>query len=378
MMSTPNPTFMIGALSAVLGGGITVARNLTSHMALLRPDSRFDLYCTHQEVAGYRYPANVDVIYLPKLRSRWSRLWWEQGEMPLVVDQKGYSAVLALGGYVSMLTRAPQVAVWQNPNVFSPPGVTRPWAERILIGVQRRAQSVSMRRSVQNVFLTHNSVQLASRYWRMENIPHLVIHSGVDVECLSAIKAVPLESREQLVLSVGHTYSHKNYEVLIDAMNEYRCRYGSAISLVIVGAPANQRYFEKLQSQIKTLSLTGIVSMVGPASTRQVIELMSRARVYVVTSLLETFGLTMFEAMGQGLPVLASNATCHPEVCGDAALYCDPHDPVDVATKINQIMTDSALSAGLRDRGFLRLEQFSWDRSAKAYLSVLEDVSRKA
>ena len=103
--------------------------------------------------------------------------------------------------------------------------------------------------------------------------------------------------------------------------------------------------------------------------------MMSKAKVYLVTSLLETFGLTMFEAMGQGLPVLASDATCHPEVCGDAALYCDPRDPVQIATQLHRLVTDPLLAASLRQRGFDRVRAFSWDRTAAKYLAVLEEVA---
>ena len=84
------------------------------------------------------------------------------------------------------------------------------------------------------------------------------------------------------------------------------------------------------------------------------------------------FGLTMFEAMGAGLPVIASRATCHPEVCGDAVMYCDPYDPADIADRIHEVLTDSALSRDLQERGLARVREFSWHRSAKAYLAEIE------
>jgi glycosyltransferase involved in cell wall biosynthesis len=111
--------------------------------------------------------------------------------------------------------------------------------------------------------------------------------------------------------------------------------------------------------------------MSGGAQAEEVLSLMSRARAYLVTSQLETFGLTMFEAMGQGLPVVASNATCHPEVCGDAAVYCDPNDPADIAAQVRRVMTDTELGNDLRARGFERLNEFSWAHSARKYLSTL-------
>lgn len=366
---------MVSALSAVLGGGITVAQNLTEHLARLRPTRRFDLYCSHSAVANHAYPENVRVIQLAELQSRRVRWQWEQLRMPSITAENRYGVVLLLGGYLSFRTAVPQVAVWQNPNVFSPPGIRRPLSERILVAIQRYAQSASMKRAARNVFLTHNSVELASRCWNMNRVRHCVIHSGVDLENVVAKDPVPLRDREPFALSVGHTYSHKNYEAMIDAMDEYRRRFDDPLALRIIGAPANPSYFAALEQRIREKNLTDIVTMPGPASSQEVLSMMSRAKVYLVTSLLETFGLTMFEAMGQGLPVLASDATCHPEVVGDAGLYCDPRDPVQIATQLRRLVTDPLLAADLRERGFNRVREFSWSSSAAKYLEVLEEVA---
>lgn len=373
--SPPSAPVMVSALSAVLGGGITVAQNLTEHLARIRPTRRFDLYCSHSAVADHAYPDNVRVIQLPELQSLRARWRWEQSRMPSIAAENGYGVVLLLGGYLSFRTSAPQVAVWQNPNVFAPPGIRRPLSERILVAIQRLVQSASMKRAAQNVFLTHNSIELASRCWNMRRVRHCVIHSGVDLENVVAKDPVPLKDREPFVLSVGHTYSHKNYETMIDAMAEYRRRFDDPLTLRIIGAPANASYFAALEQRIREQNLTDIVTMPGPASSQEVLSMMSRAKVYLVTSLLETFGLTMFEAMGQGLPVLASNATCHPEVVGDAGLYCDPRDPVQIATQLHRLVTDPLLAADLRARGFNRVRAFSWSNSAARYLEVLEEVA---
>ena len=99
---------------------------------------------------------------------------------------------------------------------------------------------------------------------------------------------------------------------------------------------------------------------------------MAQARVYVVTSLLETFGLTLLEAMGSGVPVVASDATCHREVGGDAAIYCDPHDSRDVSKQIGRVVDDAELSERCRRLGLDRVGRFSWANSAAGYVAVLK------
>jgi glycosyltransferase involved in cell wall biosynthesis len=367
----------VTAVSSVMGGGITVVQNLTRSMAAERPDYKFVLYCSHESVATFGYPLNVEVVHLPKLLSRLPRWAWEQRELPSDAESRGVDVILGLGGYLSFRAKPPQVAVWQNSVVFSPGEFPRPLAERVLIVVQRIVQTASMKRAAQNVFLTQTSVELAGEQWDMASLRHAVVHSGVEPSRLSLNDAPSLEDREGFVLAVGHVYSHKNYEAMIDAIGIYRTQYGEELRLRIVGDPADQDYFDGLQRRIIDQGLSDLVEMSGGATAEEVLSLMSRARAYLVTSQLETFGLTMFEAMGQGLPVVASNATCHPEVCGDAALYCDPNDPADIAAQVRRVMTEAALANDLRARGFERLKEFSWANSARKYLSILAAASQR-
>ena len=119
-------TVLVSAVSSVLGGGITVVQSLTRSMALCRPHHHFVLICAHEEVADFEYPTNVEVIHLPHLKSRPSRWLWEQKNLPVVAGEKRADVILALGGYLSFRCHVPQISVWQNPNVFSPPGIRRP------------------------------------------------------------------------------------------------------------------------------------------------------------------------------------------------------------------------------------------------------------
>jgi glycosyltransferase involved in cell wall biosynthesis len=73
-----------------------------------------------------------------------------------------------------------------------------------------------------------------------------------------------------------------------------------------------------------------------------------------------------------GCPVIVSHAAPMPEVCGDAALYCDPDRPDTVAANIRLLMTDDVLRAKLIARGSERVRQFSWERSASKVLEIAE------
>ncbi|HSX30380.1 MAG TPA: glycosyltransferase, partial [Candidatus Saccharimonadales bacterium] len=81
-------------------------------------------------------------------------------------------------------------------------------------------------------------------------------------------------------------------------------------------------------------------------------------------------GLPGLEAMMHGAPVASSNATCLPEVHGDAAHYFDPLDVTDMATKIGEVIDNPKLRAELIKRGRAQAAKYSWQRMAKQTLAV--------
>ena len=96
---------------------------------------------------------------------------------------------------------------------------------------------------------------------------------------------------------------------------------------------------------------------------------------FAFPSLYEGFGLPPLEAMAHGCPVLASNASSLPEICGDAALYCDPVNLDDLTDKLKVMLGADALRHQLREKGRARVAAFSPDacarRLAAAYARIL-------
>lgn len=99
------------------------------------------------------------------------------------------------------------------------------------------------------------------------------------------------------------------------------------------------------------------------------------ARCFVFPSFFEASPLPPTEAMAAGCPVVASAIASHHERLGDAALYCDPHDPEDIARRIAQVLHDPGVSNGLVARGFKRASEFTWERCAEETLRVIDEVA---
>jgi glycosyltransferase involved in cell wall biosynthesis len=72
--------------------------------------------------------------------------------------------------------------------------------------------------------------------------------------------------------------------------------------------------------------------------------------------------------------VIISNVSSLPEVGGDAALYVDPNNLEDITKKMQKLLTDDNLRKDLIQKGKKQVEKFSWEKSAKETLAVLEEV----
>ncbi len=100
----------------------------------------------------------------------------------------------------------------------------------------------------------------------------------------------------------------------------------------------------------------------------------AKARAFVFPSLYEGFGLPPLEAMANGTPVLASDASAIPEVLGDAALFVNAENVFDLARGIRQILTEGVLRETLVRRGYALVHRYSWERSAAQVRAVYQSV----
>jgi glycosyltransferase involved in cell wall biosynthesis len=164
------------------------------------------------------------------------------------------------------------------------------------------------------------------------------------------------------VLAVGSVNQNKNLRAVLTAFERAKKK---DYELVVAGG-FNDRVFGR-----PTLRFPPATTYLGRVNDRELRALYEAARCLVYPSLYEGFGLPPLEAMTCGCPVVAADATSLPEVCGDAAVYCDPRDPEDIIAKIERVMTDDGLRNALGQRGRARAEAFTWERAARELWSAI-------
>jgi glycosyltransferase involved in cell wall biosynthesis len=107
------------------------------------------------------------------------------------------------------------------------------------------------------------------------------------------------------------------------------------------------------------------VSFTGYLSDAQLVRHYQHALGFVYPSFEEGFGLPIVESFHAGCPVITSNASCLPEVAGDAALFVDPYDTVSISSAMMQLVESPNLQAELVQKGQARQLHFSWTKAAQ-------------
>jgi glycosyltransferase involved in cell wall biosynthesis len=102
-----------------------------------------------------------------------------------------------------------------------------------------------------------------------------------------------------------------------------------------------------------------------------------QAMALVYPSIFEGFGAPLLEALWSGLPVISSNASCLPEVAGDAALYFTPYDYKTLAMHMETVATNSSLQHTLRLRGMQQAHKFTIQSYAESVMRVYKNLMNK-
>lgn len=181
---------------------------------------------------------------------------------------------------------------------------------------------------------------------------------------------------QRFVLYPAKTWAHKNHIRLFQALAYLRDKEGLVVPLVCTGKPIEARAVD-IRRSLGSLGLDEQVFFTGFLDEPRMRHLYAAADLMVFPSLFEGLGIPVLEAMASGTAVVSSDASCLPEIGGDAAILFDPHSVKDMAMKIAMVWGDPALRMDLKQRGFSNIAEFSWAEAAKSFRVAYKYVANR-
>jgi glycosyltransferase involved in cell wall biosynthesis len=226
------------------------------------------------------------------------------------------------------------------------------------------------------VFLSHTTAERVlgmAAYIRRK--PHRIIRGAVDTDYFRPMPALSSAFRAScglgdrpILLAVGSLTRDKRYDFLFEMVAALA---DAAPVLVVCGdGPLRDELRGKARSQLID------VRFLGAVTPDVLLAAYSSATCLVHACAIETFGLSVLEAMACGIPVVAVRGGAVPEVIGEAGLLAPPDDPREFATLVRVLLTDPSLRRRLGDAGRSRATTvFSFDEMRRSYCEAIELAS---
>ncbi|MBU0994029.1 MAG: glycosyltransferase family 4 protein [Proteobacteria bacterium] len=231
------------------------------------------------------------------------------------------------------------------------------------------------------VCVTHYTKEQLLRYFPVSSSRVTVIHEGVEPhfrQIHNDQMRHDIRHRYQLpnqfLLYVGTIEPRKNLDQLLVALHLMKDR----ISLPLIIAGKEGWLTQSLFKLHNDLQLNDKVRFLGYVPDEDLPLLYNLATAFVYISKDEGFGLPPLEAMSCGTPVVASKAGALPEVIGDAALFTDHTNPLEIGQSLERICNDAALRDELSQKGIERASRYTWENTAKSLLALFTGIIEKS
>ena len=198
-----------------------------------------------------------------------------------------------------------------------------------------------------------------------------VIPHGVIKVQNSKLKTKNYNSKLKTIIYIGRLESKKNIVNLIKTFNISKsCKLQVAsYKLILIGSPGYG--YEAIKKEIDASPYKNDIIQTGWQDREEVAKHLHNATLFVFPSLYEGFGMPLLEAFATGTPVSCSDIPPLREVGADVPLYFNPRDPVDMAEKIQRLLTNPELQKQKSAEGLARAREFSWKRAAEKTLDIL-------
>ena len=171
---------------------------------------------------------------------------------------------------------------------------------------------------------------------------------------------------------LGNTDPKKNSERTIVAYAKYLKL--SSVKRELLVADLSQEIIDDILDHNDIGYAREYIVAAGYVDNKDLVSVYNAAFAFLYTSLRESFGIPLLEAMACGTPVITSNTSSMPEVAGVDAALIDPTDSNTITDMMLRLENDAEYYSRIRDYGLNRVKMFSWNHTAESLLSLYEEV----
>lgn len=366
------------ALNARAGAGISTLVNLAPAIVRTDPSNEYLVFvgARQQEILG-RLRGRVRIVRVPGAFGRTGlRMLWEQLVLPVHLLARGIGTLYSTGNVTSLAAPCRVMLLLENSNPYSLLPIRWTRVQRIRNTGLRALAWLSVRRAQRVRFLSANSREILRRRLHLPHAKCVTIPHGV-----AKPEQTPPAPRidGSFILTVSVVAPHKNMEVLLRAFALLVNEGAYPGRLAIVGDRCYPRYARHLQTLVQALALTRRVVFADNVAHADIGGWYAAADLYVQTSIEETFGLPVLEALSHGTPTIAPEPRPgdelrlflpYRELYGDICWYYDAFDSRALARRMRHLLSDDGARRRAASEAERLARRFSWERTAAGLMQA--------
>jgi glycosyltransferase involved in cell wall biosynthesis len=331
------------------------------------PEHEFYFIFDRKYDESFIFSKNVKPIIIPpQARHPFLFFLWFEFSIPYILKRLKADIFLSTDGYLSLSSKAKQVAVIHDLNFEHNPNDVPFLVRKYFKFFFHRWAKKATR------------IVTVSEYSKKDIVEcYNIDPAKIDIAYNGANEIfVPINEKEKtkifnrygnaspFFVFVGALHPRKNIKNLLIAFDIFKGRTDNEIKLLIVGE--KQWWTDDIEAAYENMDYKRDVIFTGRLKIAELAKVVASAQAMVYVSYFEGFGIPIIEAFNAGTPVITSNVTSMPEVAGGAALLVDPFNPADISEAMVKISLDENLRNSLISKGLKRGQDFSWQKTADA------------
>jgi glycosyltransferase involved in cell wall biosynthesis len=371
---------LIHALGANMGGAL---RHLTNFLPELgRCDAKREyVVLIRESFSALDVAENIRLERVPdQACSGWlKRIASDVFELPRRLKREKFSAVVSLTNIGPIWSPVPHILFQRNALFYCPYYLQRIGGQlKVETALRRRLAVASMMRAdliVTPSYAMGEMIREAcpqTRSCRFHTLYHGFAKEALAEPLDEKFVRLLFAKKGARLLYPTHPAQHKGFEALFDILARLKTEGLEFCLFTTISSDDWPGGVSAYEHRVRELGLDDNVVFMGRVPQRQMGALYKQSDLMVYPSLCESFGFSMIEAMGYGLPIVAADIAINREICSEGALYYSPFDAVAGFKAIRDAL-EPAVTKKLRERGGARVAAFdwSWRRYASEFVGML-------
>jgi glycosyltransferase involved in cell wall biosynthesis len=171
---------------------------------------------------------------------------------------------------------------------------------------------------------------------------------------------------QEFILNVGTIEARKNVFSVVKAIKNIDTK------LVIIGSETN--YTKIIKTFISNNKMENKVLFLKGLDIRELAMVYQIATIFIYPSLFEGFGIPIIEALYSKIPVITTNSGVFPEAGGPNSIYVNPENSIEIASKIELLLSDKNLRSEIAEKGYDFVQKFNDHDIANQIMTIYKSL----